>query len=127
MRYLLFIFILSLPIVSEAQKEVTLKKKFLKSYSGIIPSYSMDVGDNVVEVTATPISIRIEKDSIFFEIGQNQFQGVYTVMFEAKKYYLLNAEIDGQFANERIMIHKQGRTISRDGLYPQPMAELRRD
>ncbi len=87
----------------------------------------MDVGDNIVEVTATPISIEIDKDSIFFKIGQNNFQGTYTVMFEANKYYLLNAVIDGQLANERIMIHKRGKTISRDGLYPQPMAELKRN
>ena len=127
MHRLLLILVLALPLASSAQKEVTLKRKYMKSYSGIIPSYSMDVGDNIAEVTATPIHISIEKDSIFFEIGQNKFQGVYTVMFEANKYYLLNAVIDGQLANERIMVHKRGKTISRDGLYPQPMAELDRD
>lgn len=127
MQKLIFIFALALPLMSFGQKEVDLKRKYMKSYSGIIPSYSMDVGDNIVEVTATPISIQIDKDSVFFEIGQNKFQGTYTVMFEANKYYLLNAIIDGQLANERIMVHKRGKTISRDGLYPQPMAELKRD
>jgi hypothetical protein len=127
MQKLIFIFVLALPLISLGQKEVNLKRKFMKSYSGIIPSYSMDVGDNIVEVTATPISIQIDKDSVFFVIGQNRFQGTYTIMFEANKYYLLNAIIDGQLANERIMIHKRGRTISRDGLYPQPMSELKRD
>ncbi|MFZ9027729.1 MAG: hypothetical protein ACO2Z9_01875 [Crocinitomicaceae bacterium] len=127
MQKLIFIFALALPLMSYGQKEVPLKRKYMKSYSGIVPSYNMDVGDNIVEVTATPISIQIEKDSVFFKIGQNKFQGTYTVMFEANKYYLLNAVIDGQLANERIMVHKRGRTISRDGLYPQPMAELKRD
>lgn len=127
MQKLIFIFAFVLPVLSFGQKEINLKRKYMKSYSGIVPSYSMDVGDNIVEVTATPISIEIEKDSVFFKIGQNKFQGTYTVMFEANKYYLLNAVIDGQLANERIMVHKRGRTISRDGLYPQPMAELKRD
>jgi hypothetical protein len=127
MQKLIFIFALLLPLMSFGQKEVNLKRKYMKSYSGIIPSYSMDVGDNIVEVTTTPISIQIDKDSVFFNIGQNKFQGTYTVMFEANKYYLLNAVIDGQLANERIMVHKRGKTISRDGLYPQPIAELKRD
>ncbi len=127
MHKLIFIFAFLLPLSSIGQKEVNLKRKYMKSYSGIIPGYNMDVGDNIVEVTATPISIEIDKDSIFFKIGQNNFQGTYTVMFEANKYYLLNAVIDGQLANERIMIHKRGKTISRDGLYPQPMAELKRN
>lgn len=127
MQKLTFIFALVLPLLSFGQKEVNLKRKYMKSYSGIIPSYSMDVGDNIVEVTAVPISIQIEKDSVFFKIGQNKFQGTYTVMFEANKYYLINAVNDSQLANERIMVHKRGKSISRDGLYPQPMADLKRD
>ena len=127
MQKLIFIFAFALPLLSFGQKEVNLKRKYMKSYSGIIPSYSMDVGDNIVEVTATPISIQIDKDSVYFKIGQNKFQGVYMVKFEANKYYLLNAVIDGQLANERVMVHKRGKIISRDGLYPQPMTELKRD
>jgi hypothetical protein len=33
---------------------------------------------------------------------------------------LLDCKINGQLANERVVVFKKGKKISRDGLYPQP-------
>lgn len=115
-----------MPLALLAQKEITLKKRYLGNYVGTIPAYKMDAGAEVLEVTSSKIYIKLKKDSIELTIGNRLLLGTYEVMFEAKKYYLLDATMENQFANERIMVYKRGKKISRDGLFPQPFAELKR-
>ena len=45
---------------------------------------------------------------------------------KAKTYFLVDAKIDDQLATERLIIYKRGRKISRDGMYPQPVTELKK-
>ncbi len=124
MRNLLILFLVILPLGLSAQKEVTLKKKYFGAYKGTIPSYKMDTGGDVIEVSSSAIYINITADDITISIGNNALHGTYNVMFEAQHYYLLDVSIDGQLASERVMVYKRGKKLSRDGLYPQPVAEL---
>lgn len=114
------------PLWSAAQKKVELKKKYFGRYEGEIPAYKMDVGAEVVAVSPASIGIRIEEDSVFLTIGQRSLKGSYDVLFLAKTYYLLDAKMEGQLASERILVYKRGKKLSRDGLYPQPVSELRK-
>lgn len=107
-----------------SQSKLALKKKYFGSYYGEIPSYTFNTNDTTLEVTAAKIKIKISSKEIEFEIGQNTFVGSYNVLFEANNYFLLDCKIPNQLANERIMVFKKGKKISRDGLYPQPMAFL---
>ena len=59
-------------------------------------------------------------------IGYNENFDIACVMFEAQKYFLLDVKIEGQLATERIMVYKRGKKLSRDGMYPQPVTELRK-
>lgn len=113
--------------VAWSQKPIELKKKFLGSYSGTIASFKLDTGEDLVDIEREKISINIEIDSIIFSIGRNTLSGTYTVLFEAKKYYVLDCIIPGRLAGERVVIYKAGKKISRDGLYPQPSAMLTKD
>lgn len=148
MRIIISLLLALISFGSFSQKEINLKRKYIGNYKGIIPSYSMDTGNEVVQVSSTNIFIEITKDSVFVKIGistgsmtsdsthfdklsgvssmTNSLKGDYYIMFEAKTYYLLEATIEGQLATERILVYKRKKHISRDGMYPQPVAELKK-
>jgi hypothetical protein len=127
MRRVAFIILLFVAGSLSAQKEIKVKKKYFGTYAGTVPSYQMDIGNEAVEVGETPISITINKNEILVNIGSNQLKGTYMVMFESKKkYYLIDATMDGQLATERIMLYHRGKRIKRDGMFPQPVTELKK-
>jgi hypothetical protein len=109
-----------------SQKPVVLKSKFFGTYKGEIASFQMDSGKELVDVDSSMIAVTIADSTVEIAVGKNQLKGKYTVMFEAKTYYLLDCKIEGQLAGERIVVYKKGKKISRDGLYPQPSATLSR-
>ncbi len=126
MRTILFVFLL-LSNFGFTQSKLTLKKKYFGSYKGEIPSYSFNSNDTVIEVGATVIKINIRAKDIQFEIGQNAISGSYSILFEANNYFLLECKMPNQVVTERVMVFKKGKKISRDGLYPQPMAFLKKE
>ncbi len=126
MRALVFILFTFFSISSFAQKEIDLKRRYFGNYKGEISSYKLDTSNEIIDVSSTPIYVKLTKDDVVITIGTRQLRGFYEVMFEAKKYYLLEAEVEGQVAPERIMVYKRGKHIARDGMYPQPVTELKK-
>lgn len=122
-RATVFTFIL-LPFVVGAQKKIDLKSKFFGTYSGLISSFQLDSGKDLVDVDSTKIDVIITDSNVIIKVGKNELKGTYYVMFEAKKYFLLDCRIENQLAGERIVVYKKGKKISRDGLYPQPNSFL---
>jgi predicted secreted protein len=122
----IIVLLLILPLGASAQKKIKLKRKYLAKYEGVIPAYSMGSALEVVDVDEVPITVTIGKGFIYTTIGDRKLQGTYVVMFEAETYYLLDATMQGQMANERILVYKRGKRISRDGMYPQPVADLKK-
>ncbi len=114
------------PLLSFGQKEVKLKKKYFGKYVGEVPAYKMDTGSGVVDVSSSVIYVLLGKGVIAVTIGNNKLTGTFKVLFEAKTYYLLDAKMKGQIAAERIMVYKRGRRISRDGMFPQPVSDLKK-
>ncbi len=123
-----FLILLSFCFVGVAlsQKEVDLKRKYQGYYEGTIPEYRFQSGSELLFVNETPIAIVIGENQVEVIIGANELFGTYQVMFEAKSYYLLDVKIDGQLANERIMVYKSGKKLSRDGMFPQPVTSLQK-
>ncbi len=122
----IIVLLLIVPFALSAQKEIKLKRKYLGKYEGVVPAYSMGSALEVVDVDQTPITVTIGKEFIYTTIGERKLQGTFVIMFEAESYYLLDATMTGQLANERILIYKHGKKISRDGMYPQPLADLKK-
>ncbi|MFK7786694.1 MAG: hypothetical protein AB8B56_16365 [Crocinitomicaceae bacterium] len=122
----IIVLLLILPLGASAQKKVKLKRKYLAKYEGVIPAYSMGSALEVVDVDETTVTVTIGKEFIYTTIGDRKLQGTYVVMFEAETYYLLDATMQGQMANERILVYKRGKRISRDGMYPQPVSDLKK-
>lgn len=125
-KQLVLISLLCLGNYAAGQKPVVLKSKFFGTYKGDIASFQLDSGKELVDVDSSTIQVTIADSTIEMNIGKNVLKGKYTVMFEAKTYYLLDCKIEGQLAGERIVVYKKGKKISRDGLYPQPSATLYR-
>lgn len=123
---LIFFLILIFPFALSAQKEIKLKRKYLAKYEGVVPAYSMGSALEIVDVDETPITVTIGKEFIYTTIGDRKLQGTYEIMFEADTYYLLDATMTGQLANERILVYKRGKKIARDGMYPQPLSDLKK-
>lgn len=115
-----------LPLVLDAQKPIDLKNKYLGYYEGTIPSFKMDSGEDLITVQETPIKIVISEEKVSIEIGQNKISGSYTVLFKGDGYWVLDCRMEDQLAGERIVVFKKGKTITREGLYPQPNAMLER-
>lgn len=112
------------PSLLYGQKTEKLKKKFFGTYEGMIPAYKEDIGGDVVNVSEISIVVELSADSLHIAIGNHHLKGSYEVMFKADDYYLLDARMEGQLAAERILVYKRGKRIAREGMYPQPLAEL---
>lgn len=126
MKHILLIGLLLTSGLVVAQKDVSLKKKHQGYYEGTIPEYSVQSNGELHFVSSTPISITIGADVIQVRVGNNEMMGTYEVMFKAEQYFLLDVDIEGQLANERIMVYKQGKKLSRDGMFPQPVSTLKK-
>ncbi len=124
-RLLLIVLLLSAGSVF-SQKDIQLKKKYRGYYEGVIPEYSIQSNGELHFVSSTTISITIGEDFVQVRVGDNEMMGTYEVMFKAEKYFLLDVDIEGQLANERIMVYKKGKKLSRDGMFPQPVSTLKK-
>ena len=118
--------LLVLPMFANAQRTIELKRKYLGQYIGTIPGYKVESSEDIMNVTPTDILIKIGKTQVEITVGGNTLFGSYEVMFEAQKYYLIEVQVEGQLATERIMVYKRGKRLSRDGMYPQPVTELKK-
>ena len=126
MKHLLLVGLLLTSGLVFGQKDISLKKKFRGYYEGTIPEYSMQSNGELHFVSSATISITIGADVVQVRVGDNEMMGTYEVMFKAEKYFLLDVDIDGQLANERIMVYKKGKKLSRDGMFPQPVSTLKK-
>lgn len=124
MKQMLLVFAMGISLVTFGQEEIDLKRKYRGTYEGTIPEYRFESSRDLLFVAETPITIEIGENQVSFIIGNRQLYGSYSVMFEADKYYLLDVVIDGQLANERIIVYKRGKKLSRDGMFPQPVTRL---
>lgn len=122
---ILIIALVLIPQFSNGQKLVDeIKRKFLGAYQGTISTYKVDTGSELIDVEETIIFINLTNDHIIIEIGNNKISGFYTVLFEGEDYYVLNARLEGQLQSERIIVHQKGKTLTREGIHPQPNAVL---
>ena len=122
MRKLFFLLALLVGFTSVAQTSGQLKKRFLGTYTGFIPSYKT-VSSNI-QVDSVALSIELSSNQLRFSLGKLEFEGEYTILLETTSYFILECKMEDRLANERIMVYKRGKKISRDGLFPQPNATL---
>jgi hypothetical protein len=116
-----FIFLISLQVSAQAIK---LKKKFLKTYSGKIPAYEMNLNNQIIPVNSSNLEVRLTKDSIYVNVGESKWEGTYIVSKLENKKFELMGKMLGTGIPERLLLDSKQKKLTRKGLFPQPDAIL---
>lgn len=116
---ILCLLLLSFPVFGQH-----LKRKFLGTYSGTIPAYKMHAGNSVIDVASAQISIELTDGQVIQQIGQSSRKGTWEITKTEKCCYYITLRLEGQLAEEQLVLTKKTRDILRRGLYPQPDARL---
>jgi hypothetical protein len=118
----ILILFLLFPFASVAQSKV--KKKYYGTYQGIIPSYQIDTGNDLLPIDSTAIEIQIEKGFITLKIGSQTITGTYKTSYSTEESVIIEAKMADQIVSEKIHIYTKQKKIMRIGIYPQPDAIL---
>lgn len=101
-----------------------LKKTYFGKYAGTIAAYEINTGAEKIKVAQTPVEVQLSEKELLLKVGNQEMRGTWNLLFEAKAYYVLTGKMENQAIEERIIIYKKGRKISREGIRPQPDAML---
>ena len=110
--------------ISYSQTDLKLKKRNFGVYTGAIPTYKFDSGEDLITVDETKLTLELQKDFVELQIGNEKMRGSYYILFEGSAYFVLEAKMEGQDVPERIVVYKKDRKLVREGIYPQPNAVL---
>jgi hypothetical protein len=107
-------------------QSIKLKKKFLKTYVGKIPSYEMNLNNQIIPVISSNIEVRLTRDSVFVKVGKAKWNGVYSISKMEKKKFELTGKMNNTGIPEFLILDTKEKKIYRKGLFPQPDAVLER-
>lgn len=103
----------------------SVKKKLLGTYSGTIPSYMIESGEQLINVGASSISIVfLSENKVEETIGATKTEGTYRITSDDKATYTIQVNYPNQIVYEELVLSKKDRTILRKGFYPQPETKL---
>jgi hypothetical protein len=122
MKLILLTFFVSFSIFSTAQ----IKKRDQGVYKGLISSYEINTGQNLIEVDSSAIFIKIENSSFTIKIDNVQYEGTYEVEKREKRNYVLKAKTGYSDIKEEIILFGRDKIMKRKGIFPQPDARLRK-
>lgn len=118
--------LLFFPLIAFSQQK--LKKKYCGHFSGYIPSYKMDSGNDLITVDSVHIKIELLRDGkVNYTIGTTNYSGYYQVSFVSSAYIFITANITGLKAEERLKIYPKDKHMDREGIFPQPLTVLKKD
>jgi len=102
-----------------------LKKKLRVTYSGNVPSYYMEVGEKLVEVSQAQITIAfLGENKVRETLGSSNLEGTYRITSETKNTITLQVNYPNQLVYEELEINKKEKKLIRKGFYPQPSVTL---
>lgn len=103
----------------------SVKKKLLGTYSGTIPSYTIESGEQLIRVEATSLNIVfLSENKVEETIGAAKTEGTYRITSEDKTVYTIQVNYPNQVVYEELVLSKKDKTILRKGFYPQPEGKL---
>lgn len=118
-------FVSLLLLISTSVWGQELKKKLRGSYQGEIPAYYIEVGEQLLQVEKTQITIRFSEGNQLTElIGSGEISGTYRIGSETKTTMTLLVNYSNQLVYEELELDKKKKTIRRKGFYPQPECTL---
>lgn len=124
MRFVLSVLLL---LISLSVNSQVLKKKNLGVYQGEIPSYALELGEEVFQVRQVLVSVEFKSDGTLTEkIDSKETKGTYLVLNEDKYAVYMEVKLDGQYIPENYVLYKKDKRLERKGIYPQPDSFLKK-
>ena len=123
MKIVVFLFV-STFVFGAFGQSVKLKKKYLKVYDGTLPSYSINLGEEVVKVNSEYLKVTMKKDSLFVLVGKVKYGGTYKVEKITKKEYKITGAMEETGIPALFFLDLKNKTLLRKGVFPQPEALL---
>ena len=111
--------------ISSAQ-DIKVKRKFRGIYTGIIPPYEFNSGEELFRVSSAPISITISKTEYLLHIGDLNYEGEITALSVQKKQAYFTIKIPEYALEEKVQVDAKRKILLRDGIRPQPIMQLRK-
>ena len=105
-------------------QSVKLKKKYLKAYDGTLPSYSINLGEEIVKVNSEYLKVTLKKDSLFVLVGKVKYGGTYKVEKITKKEYKITGAMEETGIPALFFLDLKNKTLLRKGVFPQPESLL---
>ncbi len=105
-------------------QSVKLKKKYLKAYDGTLPAYSINLGEEIVNVNSEYLKVTLKKDSLYVLVGKVKYSGTYKVEKITKKEYKITGVIEETGIPALFFLDLKNKTLLRKGVFPQPEALL---
>lgn len=125
MRSGLLLFILICSFSGNSQE---IKKKYLGVFTGEIPSYALELGEEVFQVQSAQMEVQLKPEGIMIEkIASKETRGTYQWIKEDKIGIYFEAKLDGQFIPESYILYKKEKRLERKGIYPQPDVFLKKN
>jgi hypothetical protein len=87
------------------------KKKYLKTYEGVIPSYGINTGSEVVEVREEKIQISLTQDSLYIKIGKLISGGIYEASKEEKNQYTITGTMEISGIPELLYVNTKSKSL----------------
>ncbi len=125
MKIVVFLFASTFAFVAFGQT-VKLKKKYLKAYDGTLPSYSINLGEEIVKVNSEYLRVTLKKDSLFVLVGKVKYVGTYKVEKITKKEYKITGAMEETGIPALFSLDLKNRTLLRKGVFPQPETLLQK-
>ena len=103
----------------------SIRKKMLGTYSGTLPAYMIESGEQLINVGVSSISIAfLSENKVEETIGSSRTEGTYRITSEDKMTYTIQVNYPNQIVYEELVLSKKDKTILRKGFYPQPESKL---
>ncbi|WP_430406096.1 hypothetical protein [Fluviicola sp.] len=125
MRFCLLLLVLTSSFSGNSQE---IKKKYLGVFTGEIPSYALELGEEVFQVQSAQMEVELKPEGILIEkIASKEIKGTYQFIKEDKSGIYFEAKLDGQFIPESYILYKKEKRLERKGIYPQPDVFLKKN
>jgi hypothetical protein len=124
MRSGLLLFVLTCSFIGNSQE---IKKKYLGVFTGEIPSYALELGEEVFQVQSAQMEVQLKPEGTVVEkIDSKEIKGTYQWIKEDKNGIYFEVKLDGQFIPESYVLYKKEKRLERKGIYPQPDVFLKK-
>lgn len=120
------LFILTFFIATGICTVAQVKKRDQGVYKGLIASYKINTGQELIEVDSSEVLIKLQKSSFSIKIDNIEYEGTYEVDKKEKRNYILKVKTDYSDIKEEIILFGKDKIMKRKGIFPQPDARLRK-